>query len=79
MVRRLSPEKLSPSAGQCLHLFDEGFCHKQISFDLAQCQRIGISSSYNQVVFVENPRFSTWYISVRRASAMDISEHQVLK
>lgn len=40
---------------------------------------ISTTSSYNQVVFVENPRFSTWYISVRRASAMDISEHQVLK
>ena len=31
------------------------------------------TSSYNQVVFVENPRFFTWYISVRRASVMDIS------
>ena len=30
-------------------------------------------SSYNQVVFVENPRFFTWYISVRKASVMDIS------
>jgi hypothetical protein len=31
------------------------------------------TSSYNQVVFIENPRFSTWYISLRRASVMDIS------
>ncbi len=37
------------------------------------------SSSYNQVVFVENPRFFPWYISVRRVSVMDISMHQVLK
>ena len=36
-------------------------------------------SSYNQAIFVENPRFFTWYISVRRASVMDNSEHQVLK
>jgi len=38
-----------------------------------------VTSSHNQVVFVENPRFFTWYISVRRASVMDISKHQVLK
>ena len=36
-------------------------------------------SSYNQVVFIENPKFFTWYISVRRASVMDISLHQVPK
>ena len=36
-------------------------------------------SSYNQVLFVEKSRFSALHISVRRASVMDISLHQVLK
>ena len=38
-----------------------------------------VSSSYNQVLFVEKSRFSALHISVRRTSVMDISLHQVLK
>ena len=56
-----------------VHFSDSIFARDRLPYTPIDESLGTVISSYNQVVFVENPRFFTWYISVRRASVMDIS------